>query len=54
MDADEGARHGRVAGEEERLAFLEETREAVTDGVGTEIGSVVAHAHDDHRWLVCT
>lgn len=52
MNGDEGPRERRVAWEEERLALLDHARELVADGVDSEVGSVVAHAHHDRRSLV--
>ena len=54
MDADEGAGHGRVAGQEERPALLDEAGEAVAHGVDAQVGPVVAHAHHDRRRLPVT
>lgn len=52
MHADEGSRHGRVAGEEQGLALFDEAGEAVADRIGAEVGPVVADAHHDHCWLI--
>lgn len=52
VHADERAWHGWVARQEQRLALLEEAGEAVTDGVGAQVGTVVAHTHHDVRRLI--
>ena len=39
--------HGRVAGEEERSALLDDACEPVADGVDPQVGPVVTHPHHD-------
>lgn len=52
VHADEGSRHGRVAGQEERPTLLQHADEPVTDGVAVEVRPVVAHPHNHRRRLV--
>lgn len=47
VDANEGARHGRIAGEEERAAFLDETGEPVANGIRPHVRPAVAHSDDN-------
>lgn len=46
VDRDEGPGHRRVAGQEQRLALLQRSGEPVADGVGAQVGPVVAHPDD--------
>ena len=41
--------HGRVAGEEERSALLDDACEPVADGVDPQVRSVVAHTNHNSR-----
>lgn len=52
MNADKCAGHRGVAGQEEGLALLEETIEAVANGVGAQIGPIVSHSDDDAGGLI--
>jgi len=52
MDAHKGSWHGWVAGQEERLSRLQETREAIADGIRAQIRPVVAHSHHNSGRLV--
>lgn len=45
MDGDEGARCGPGAGQEERLALLDESRVPVAQGVESNVGPIVSNAH---------
>lgn len=49
---DKSAWHGRIAGQEEGLSLLDETREPVADRVDSQVGAVVAHTNDDSGGLV--
>lgn len=52
MYAHKGARHGRIAGQKQWLACLEEAREAVANGIGAKIGTIVAHTHHNRCGFV--
>lgn len=52
VHAHEGARHGRVAGQEERLALFEEAGEAVADGIRAQVWTVVADTNHNRGWFV--
>ena len=47
VNRDEGARHGRVAREEERSALLNDPGEPVADGVHPQVWPVVPHSNHD-------
>lgn len=49
VNGDECAWHWRVAGKEERTAFFQTSGKSVTDGIDSQIGAVVSHAHNDGR-----
>lgn len=54
VNADKGAGHGRIAGQKQRLTGLQETREAIADGICAQIGTIVAHAdHYGGRFVAC-
>lgn len=52
MYAHKGARHGRIAGQKQWLACLEEACEAVANGIGAKIGTIVAHTHHNRCGFV--
>lgn len=52
VHANEGAWHGRIAGQEEWAAFLQQADESVAHGVDSQIRPVVAYANHNRRWLV--
>lgn len=54
MYTDERAGHRRVAGQEERLALLDEAGEAVADRVVSKVWSVVADTNLYHCRLICS
>jgi len=49
VDGDKGARHGRVARQEERPALLDDPCEPVADRVHPQVRSVVANSNHDRR-----
>merc|ERR1712107_760516 len=49
VDGDKGARHGRVARQEERPALLDDSCEPVADRVHPQVWSVVANSNHDRR-----
>ena len=51
MHADEGAGHGRVAGQEEGPPLLQHAHEAVADRVDAQVRTVVADTDHDGRGL---
>ena len=50
VDRDKGARHGWVAGQEERPALLDDSGEPVADRVDPEIRPVIPNPHHDGRF----
>ena len=47
MNGDEGARHGRIARQEKRAAFLDDPGEPVADRVHSQVGPVVPNSNHD-------
>jgi len=54
VNADESARHGRIARQEERASFLDESRVAIANGVDPQIGAAVPHSNYNRRRLITT